>query len=103
MAKLIYGVSGEGSGHSSRAREMVRHLHDAGHTVKIASYDRGFRNLSPDFDVLEIEGLHIASTDNKVSVVETFTENLRKVPGGVRKLRELRQVFHDIEPHAAGT
>ena len=94
MAKLIYGVSGEGSGHSSRAHEMICHLESAGHTVKVASYDRGFRNLSPDFDVLEIEGLHIASADNKISVVETFTENLRRISGGVRKLRELRQVFH---------
>ena len=103
MAKLIYGVSGEGSGHSSRAHEMICHLESAGHTVKVASYDRGFRNLSPDFDVLEIEGLHIASADNKVSVVETFTENLRRVSGGVRKLRELRQVFHELEPHAVIT
>ena len=26
MAKIVYGVSGEGSGHSSRALEMINHL-----------------------------------------------------------------------------
>ena len=33
MAKIVYGVSGEGSGHSSRAREMIKHLEQLGHTV----------------------------------------------------------------------
>jgi uncharacterized protein (TIGR00661 family) len=98
MAKVIYGVSGEGSGHSSRAREMIGHLVAAGHSVKAASYDRGYRNLSPDFDVLEIEGLHIASVDNKVSVVETFADNLSRLSDGIRKLGELRSLFHEFEP-----
>jgi len=98
MAKIIYGVSGEGSGHSSRAREIIGHLASAGHLVKVASYDRGYRNLSPDFDVLEIEGLHIASVDNKVSVVETFADNLSRLSDGIRKLGELRSLFHEFEP-----
>ena len=98
MARLIYGVSGEGSGHSSRAREMIAHLESKGHAVKVASYDRGYRNLSPDFDVLEIEGLHIASVENKVSVVETFVDNLGRLSEGIRKLNELRALFHGFEP-----
>jgi len=98
MARIIYGVSGEGSGHSSRAREILTHLASAGHAVKVASYDRGYRNLAPDFDVLEIEGLHIASVDNKVSVVETFADNLSRLSDGIRKLGELRALFHAFEP-----
>ena len=46
MAKLIYGVSGEGSGHSSRAREMIGHLVSVGHSVKVASYKRNI----PEFE-----------------------------------------------------
>ena len=67
MAKIVYGVSGEESGYSSRAREMIKHLKQLGHTVKLVSYDRGYNNLKSDFDVFEIEGLHIASSDNRVS------------------------------------
>jgi uncharacterized protein (TIGR00661 family) len=77
---------------------MIAHLISGGHIVKAASYDRGYRNLAPDFDVLEIEGLHIASVDNKVSVVETFADNLSRLSDGVRKLRELRALFHAFEP-----
>jgi uncharacterized protein (TIGR00661 family) len=98
MAKLIYGVSGEGSGHSSRARVIIEHLQQAGHTVKVASYDRGYRNLAADFDVTEIEGLHITSVDNKVSVVETFVENFRRIGAGLRSFQELRRLFDEYKP-----
>ena len=91
MAKIVYGVSGEGSGHSSRAREMIRHLEQLGHTVKVASYDRGYNNLEPDFDVFEIEGLHTASSDNRVSKVKTFTDNLQRLSQGHKKLQALRK------------
>jgi uncharacterized protein (TIGR00661 family) len=103
MASIIYGFSGEGSGHSSRAREMISHLIASGHTVKGASYDRGYRNLCDEFDVLEIEGLHIASVENKVSVVDTFVDNLRRLSDGVKKLRELRELFRTFRPDCAIT
>ncbi len=64
MARIVYGVSGEGSGHSSRAQEMMEHLEAQGHTIKAVSYDRGYQNLKDRFDVMETEGLHIASEDN---------------------------------------
>ena len=44
MARIVYGLSGEGSGHSSRSQQMARHLVTQGHEVKLASYDRGYRN-----------------------------------------------------------
>ncbi len=99
MARIVYGVSGEGSGHSSRAREMAGHLPRLGHDLWLVSYDRGYRNLRDDFRVFETEGLTIASSDNKVSIVKTFTENLRRLPSGHRKLQELRQqLFKDFQP-----
>lgn len=111
MAKIVYGVSGEGSGHSSRAREMLDHLLDLGHQVKVVSYDRGYRNLKDDFDVFETEGLHIASSDNKVSKVKTFTDNLQRLPRGHKRLNDLRKdifktflpdgVITDFEPMCA--
>ena len=104
MAKIVYGVSGEGSGHSSRAREMLDHLLNLGHQVKVVSYDRGYRNLKDDFDVFETEGLHIASSDNKVSKVKTFTDNLQRLPRGHKRLNALRKdVFKTFLPDAVIT
>lgn len=98
MAKVIYGISGEGSGHSSRAREMISHLEGAGHTIKAVSYDRGYQNLKDDFDVFATEGLHIASLDNKVSIPRTVADNLLKLPEGHKKLQKLRELFKTFGP-----
>ena len=98
MAKILYGVSGEGAGHSSRAREILPHFIDRGHMVKVASYDRGYRNLHEEFDVLEIEGLHIASVENKIDLAQTFTDNLSRLSDGVRSLKELRGLFRSFQP-----
>jgi len=99
MARIVYGLSGEGSGHSSRAREMAGHLRERGHTVRLASYDRGYQNLKADFDVTEVEGLRIASEDNKVSVVKTFTDNIRRMPSGFKSLQALRRtLFEEFRP-----
>jgi uncharacterized protein (TIGR00661 family) len=99
MAKIVYGVSGEGSGHSSRARVIAAHLRERGHDLWLVSYDRGYQNLKDDFRVLEVEGLCIASEDNKVSVVKTFTENLKRLPAGHRTLQQLRrQLFKEFQP-----
>jgi uncharacterized protein (TIGR00661 family) len=102
--RIVYGLSGEGSGHSSRARVMARHLIDAGHDVRLVSYDRGYRNLKDEFDVFETEGLTIASRDNKVSLVSTFTENLARMAEGHRKLHALRHaLFKDFQPNCVIT
>ncbi len=99
MAKIVYGFSGEGSGHSSRSREMAAHLREQGHELRLVSYDRGYRNLKDEFDVFETEGLSIASQDNRVSLVKTFTDNIRRLPEGHRKLNELRKsLFKEFQP-----
>ena len=60
MANILYGVNGEGSGHSTRAQEVISHLIAKGHSVHVASFDRGLRNLQEKFEVTEIYGLRLA-------------------------------------------
>ena len=103
MTKIMYGYAGEGSGHSTRAREMADCLIAAGHAVRLASYDRGYENLRAEFDVFEIEGLTIASEENRVSVLKTIAENLKRLPAGNRSLWQLRDVFHAFQPDVVVT
>lgn len=98
MSKILYGVSGEGSGHSSRASLIATHLQNQGHEVKIASYDRGYRNLKDHFDTVEIAGLTIVSEDNQVSKLKTIGANLAKIPSGTRSLKLLKQTFEQFAP-----
>ena len=98
MSRIIYGFSGEGSGHATRTREMAEYLIGQGHELKLASYDRGFAALHQDFDVVEIEGLTIASADNRVSVLKTIRDNLKRLPEELSSLRKMNSVFNDFKP-----
>jgi len=102
MARIVYGVSGEGSGHASRSREVLAHLEARGHEVWVVSYDRGSRELSGEFRVFETEGLHLAAVDNRVSKLRTVGENLAHLPEGHRRLRALKaEVFEGWRPDCA--
>jgi UDP:flavonoid glycosyltransferase YjiC (YdhE family) len=46
MANILYGVNGEGSGHSTRATEVIKHLQRQGHHIHVASFDRGLQIVS---------------------------------------------------------
>jgi uncharacterized protein (TIGR00661 family) len=107
MANILYGVNGEGSGHSSRAREVITHLEARGHLVHVASFDRGYRNLKDDFDVTEIDGLRLAYVHNRVRYGKTVLRNLAHLPQTARKVRALGRkaeewavdlVITDFEP-----
>lgn len=107
MANILYGVNGEGSGHSSRSREVIIHLQEQGHRVHVASFDRGYRNLKNDFDVVEIDGLRLAYVHNRVRYGKTVIRNLLHLPQVTRRVRALGQmatrwnldlVISDFEP-----
>jgi len=104
MARIVYGVSGEGSGHSSRSRVVLEHLVEAGHQVKVVTYGRGIGHLKKDFDVFETVGLHIASDNNRLSPLKTLLHNLQQLPEGHGKLKELRrEVFKGFVPEVVVT
>ncbi len=91
MANILYGVNGEGSGHSSRAREVIAHLEKQGHRVHVASFDRGYRNLKDDFQVTEIDGLRLAYVENRVRYRKTVVRNLLHLPQTTRMVRFLER------------
>jgi UDP:flavonoid glycosyltransferase YjiC (YdhE family) len=66
MANILYGVNGEGSGHSTRAQEVISHLVAQGHSVHVASFDRGLHNLREKFEVTEIAGLRLSYVNNQL-------------------------------------
>jgi len=98
VSRIIYGVSGEGSGHTSRAREIIRHLQSQGHEVRAATYDRSYTALRSEFDCLEIEGLHIVSIDNRVKILRTLQHNLRRAPRAIKYNKRLIKLFDDFSP-----
>src|ERR1700746_1465203 len=93
MANILYGVNGEGAGHSTRAKEVLTHLVSRGHRVHVASVDRGLQNLKPSFDVAEIFGCRFAYVNNRVRYKRTFATNLITVPEARKSLKWLNQLI----------
>ena len=89
MSNILYGVNGEGSGHSTRAKEVIAHLQQAGHRVHVVSFDRGLRNLSGTCEVTEIFGFRITYVNNQVRYRRTLARNLIKAPRAARSMRRL--------------
>lgn len=107
MANILYGVNGEGSGHSSRAKEVITHLQRRGHTLHVLSFDRGLANLRKDFEVTEIPGWSLAYVNNQVRYRRTVARNLlsaRRTAAAVSRLKRLVDDEHidlvitDFEP-----
>ena len=95
MAHILYGVNGEGSGHSTRSREVISHLRQNGHTVHVASFDRGLRNLKDTFEVTEIFGLRLTYVNNEVRYRRTLARNIFKAPKAARSIHRLSRLAEE--------
>jgi uncharacterized protein (TIGR00661 family) len=95
MANILYGVNGEGAGHSTRAKEVLAHLVARGHVVHVASFDRGLRNLSGQFEVTEIYGFRFAYVNNRVRYKRTIAKNLITMPHAAKSLSRLKELVDD--------
>jgi uncharacterized protein (TIGR00661 family) len=93
MANIVYGVNGEGSGHSTRAKEVIRHLQASGHAVRVVSFDRGLRNLSGTCAVTEIFGFRLAYVNNRMRYRRTLAKNLIKAPRAARSMAKLLRLM----------
>ena len=80
MAKIIYGVAGEGFGHSSRTHLIGQHLIEAGHEVLFATSGKSLPYLRTLFgeQVKEIGGLCLACRDRKLFPSKTVFTNLSR-------------------------
>ncbi len=101
MAKIIYGVAGEGFGHSSRSHLIGQRLLDAGHDVMFVGSKKSLVYLKQYFGerVKEIFGLGFAYEDGRVDKSETIKMNLMNLPEGNRLNDELfKQYFEPFDP-----
>jgi len=110
MAKIIYGVSGQGFGHAARSYETLTHLKKQGHKIIVLSYNQGAKFLKKDFKVLEIPGLGLNYQNNKVVYWRTIYDNAMTImregknwPKLYRKIKNFKPdlFISDFEPLTA--
>lgn len=113
MARILYGVAGEGFGHCSRAHLIGQRLLDAGHEVMFVGFAKSPLYLRPVFGerVKEILGLSFEYRNGRIDKWKTFWRNLRRFPGVVQANRGFFRsqvggfapdvVLSDFEPFSA--
>lgn len=95
MANILYGVNGEGAGHSTRSKEVLSHLVSTGHSVHVASFDRGLMNLKDSFPATEIYGFRFSYVNNRVRYKRTLAKNLITVGKAAKSLSHLENLVDD--------
>jgi len=101
MAKIIYGVAGEGFGHSSRSHLIGQRLIEAGHDVMFVGSQKSLLYLKQYFGerVKEIFGLSFAYENGRIDKSETLKRNLLNLPDGSKQNEELfREFFEPFGP-----
>ncbi len=113
MAKIVYGVAGEGFGHSSRSHLIGQKLIESGHDVLFVASRKSLNYLSQYFPgrVKKVHGLSFAYKNGTLSPVRTITENIKRFPDGHRTNKSLYSdsiesfnpdlVITDFEPFIA--
>ena len=98
--KILYGVPGEGMGHSTRSKVIITYLLAQGHEVQVVSSSRAYQFLARSFPgrVHEIKGYHLAYKNAAVSILKTATLTLRTAPAHLQenfhRYRALAEQFH---------
>jgi len=101
MAKIVYGVAGEGFGHSSRAHLIGQKLLDQGHEVRFAGYNKSYRYLQEHFPdrVYEIDGFEFVYRDVRIALRKTIAKNIQRFP----HMRQRNHRFYEevLDPFGA--
>lgn len=101
MARIIYGVAGEGFGHSSRSELIGQRLIDAGHDVKFMASQKSLMYLRKRFGELvkPIFGLCLVYENGVLNPTRTFARNLKNYSKGVfENLQLFREEFEPFCP-----
>ena len=104
MANILYGVCGEGYGHSSRVDQVTKWLEELDHTVDIATFGDGLDYFEGRENLIEIQGLRYGLNQdgsiNKFKTLYNFTTNWLFNNSNHKKYTNRRYdlILSDFEP-----
>ena len=84
--KILYGVTGDGLGHTMRARALAQHLEARGHVVKITASGRAVQILRQHgLDVVPIDGMAMCFRRGGVRRGRSLWDLVRRAPGAIAR------------------
>lgn len=98
--KILYGVSGEGFGHSSRAKKIIPFLLRRGHSILVMTYGQAYDVLRQEkgIEILKIEGIELIFDNGGLSLKKTFSENAYKLLENLKNWKIIKKRMDDFKP-----
>lgn len=98
MARIIYGVSGQGFGHAMRSKVVLDYLIKQGHQVEVLAYGQSYDFLKDFFTCHSIFGLRLVYKENKVDYWATMLHDTKRFPDAVRSFNAVRDLYKTFDP-----
>ncbi len=95
---ILYGVAGEGFGHSSRALSIASYLESKGHKVVIVTYGQAYKVLKNKFDIFRVKGLHLIFEKSVLKKHRTFAYNLKHFPKNLKRWKKFHKLMKEFKP-----
>jgi len=101
MARILYGLSGGGRGHTMRALAIARHFKE--HEFVFLSQGTGSAVLKEEFDVRTIPNPSSPVQAHRVNVTQSMIHTLKVLGTGGHHLNRLFGLIEEFKPDAAIT
>ena len=95
--RILYGVCGEGFGHSAIASEVIPFLEKKGHKIKVVTYEKGLIFLK-GFDIVPVKGLILKYEGGKVNYLKTVYLNAINFPKNFLKIGQIKKIIEEFNP-----
>lgn len=95
--RILYGVCGEGFGHSSRAKEIIRHLESKGHKVLVLTYGKAYKALKY-LHPIKVYGVKLSFKKGKLSLKHTILQNLSIFPKNLWNVWRVKKKIDKFSP-----
>lgn len=95
--KILYGVCGEGLGHSSRAEAIILNLERKDHKVLIITYNQAYQALK-NFNPIKTKGISLVFKKEKLSLSKTIIKNIKNFLIDIKSFRKIKSRIDKFSP-----
>jgi len=96
--RILYGVCGEGFGHSSRALVLADYLEKKGHEVIILTYGQAYKVLKNKFRCFKVSGLHLIFEKSVLKKRKTIDYNARNFMSNFYRWKKFDKLMKEFNP-----
>ena len=97
--RILYGICGEGFGHSSRAKEIITHLQKQGHKILIITYGQAYPVLKTIAkEIIKVQGFHLKFKDNKLSIKKTIRNSIKATAKNLSNFNKIQNKMNNFKP-----